>query len=218
MIVAIKQSQHSEYEDVLSQMFQTRKKVFCDSLHWDIPHQDDAERDAYDDMAPVYLVWCDRHRSRHYASVRLMPTTGPTLLRDVFSATFDGVQGVLGPGIWEGTRMCVDEAPLQRDFPDLAKGRAFSLLLTALCEFGLAEGIQTLVSNYEPPFGRIYARAGLRLHEVGRAHGFGRWPVCCGVFTVSNSVLMSMRATLGINRAVYSGEQPAAPLALLCAA
>jgi N-acyl-L-homoserine lactone synthetase len=206
MIISIQTFERPQYRDVLLQMFQTRKRVFFDTLNWDVGIEGDKEVDAYDDLNPVYLVWCDRERSRHYGSVRLMPTTGPTLLHDVFGRTFPDAAALTAPGIWEGTRMCLDERALSNDYHDMPAGRAFSLLLVALCEFALSHDIHTLISNYEPHFKRIYTRAGARLHELGRADGFGRSPVCCGAFEVSPDVLSGMRARLGLSEPVYGGD------------
>ena len=211
MIISIQTFERTHYRDVLTQMFQTRKRVFFDTLHWDVGVEGDREVDAYDDLNPVYLVWCDKARSRHYGSIRLMPTTGPTLLHDVFGRTFPDAAALTAPGIWEGTRMCLDERALRHDYPDMPTGRAFSVLLVALCEFALAHNIHTLISNYEPHFKRIYTRAGARVHELGRADGFGRYPVCCGAFEVSSEVLTGMRARLGLSEPVYGSDDNFAP-------
>ncbi|MDB5614946.1 MAG: Acyl-homoserine-lactone synthase [Devosia sp.] len=219
MIVSIQTFEHRAYSDVILQMFQARKKVFFDTLQWDVSVQGECERDQYDEMDPVYLVWCDQGRSRHYGSMRLMPTTGPTLLHDVFRCTFPDAASLAAPGIWEGTRMCLDEAALAADYPQIAPGRAFSLLLVALCEFALEHGIHTLVSNYEPHVKRLYSRAGARVHELGRAEGFGRSPVCCGAFEISLDVLTTMREKLAVAGPIYRRPGKAPPaISTFCAA
>ncbi|WMT92558.1 acyl-homoserine-lactone synthase [Pelagibacterium sp. H642] len=203
MIVSVHSHQHNQYSLVLSQMFMARKRIFWDMLGWDVTVEGEYERDQYDEMGPVYLIWCDRALTRHYGSMRLMPTTGPTLLYDVFRHTFPDAANLSAPGIWEGTRMCIDEASLAADYPEIAPGHAFSLLLVALCEFGLENGIHTMISNYEPQIRRLYTRAGATVHELGRADGFGRHPVCCGAFEVSANVLSSMRARLDLSAPLY---------------
>lgn len=208
MIVAIQAHNSQHYSAIMRQMFETRKKVFFDTLQWEVSVEGNEERDRYDDMDPVYLVWCDRERTRHYGSMRLMPTTGPTLLHDVFGTTFPDAAALSAPGIWEGTRMCMDEEMLAQDFPHIPARHAFCLLLVALCEFCLDHGIHTMISNYEPHLARLYRRAGARLHELGRADGFGRLPVCCGAFEVSQDVLQAMRAALGLTFPLYNAERP----------
>ena len=208
MIVAVQAHNSGQYPAIMRQMFETRKKVFFDTLHWDVSVDGNEERDRYDDMGPVYLIWCNHDRTRHFGSMRLMPTTGPTLLHDVFSSTFPDAAALSAPGIWEGTRMCLDEDALAQNFPHMPPRHAFCLLLVALCEFCLDHGIHTMVSNYEPHLARLYRRAGARLHELGRADGFGRLPVCCGAFEVSDDVLRSMRTALGLFFPLYNTERP----------
>lgn len=65
-----------------------------------------------------------------------MPTTGPTLLYDVFWERFPDAGDLVGPGIREGMRMYIDEDAIGRDFPDMRPDRAFCLLLLALCQAG----------------------------------------------------------------------------------
>lgn len=202
MFIVVQEHQYKTYAKLLKQSFRLRKQVFFDRLGWDVSVDGDLERDAYDDLGPAYLMWCNDAADILYGTVRLMPTTGPTLLFDVFRSTFPDV-ALSAPGIWEGTRMCIDEASIQRYHPGISSARAFSLLLLALCECGLDHGIHTLVSNYEPHFRRIYQRAGLPVTEVGRADGYGRFPVCCGVFDVTEEVRQTMRRALNVTGSLY---------------
>ena len=208
MFVIIQAHEYQKYAFILDQMFRLRKKVFADILGWNVPVIGPFERDSYDSLCPAYLVWCDETRTRLYGGMRLMPTTGPTLLYDVFRATFPQAANLVAPGIWEGTRMCIDEEAISADFPDVDAGRAFSMLLLALCECALDHGIHTMISNYEPHLKRVYKRAGAEVEELGRADGYGKYPVCCGAFEVSEHVLTRMRASLGIDTPLYTRYVP----------
>ncbi len=99
--------------------------------------------------------------------------------------------------------MCIDEEALKRDLPSLSLGNAFSLLLLALCEVALDNGIHTLVSNYEPRMRRIYRRASASFEELGCGEGFGRFSVCCGVFEVSSRVHFQMRQKINCTAPLY---------------
>lgn len=109
--------------------------------------------------------------------------------------------------------MCIDERALRQDHPDLSAGQAFSHLLVALCECSLHHGIHTMISNYEPQMRRIYKRAGAVVQELGRAEGYGKYPVCCGAFEVSHRVLGAMRAKLNLSTPLYRRPLHSAPLA-----
>lgn len=203
MFLAIQAHQYDMYRHLIDDMFQLRKKVFVDEARWTIPHRNGRETDRYDTLNPVYLIWCNSERTRLYGSIRLMPTTGPTLLYDTFRETFPGDVCLAAPGVWEGTRLCINKNNLAEDHPNIQPLRAFGLLLLALGECALAHGIHTMVTNYEPHVSRIYARTGLATHEIGRADGYGRFPVCCGVFEVSETVVNAMRMKLGVGLPLY---------------
>ena len=204
MFIVVKAQQYSLYGALIDQAYRLRKRVFHDRLGWSVAIDGDYERDKYDALCPDYLMWCDGQANHLYGTLRLMPTTGPTLLFDVFRSTFAGTD-LTASGICEGTRMCIDENALARDHPDINRSRAFGLLLLALCECGLANDIQTFVSNYEPPMARVYHRSGLAIRELGRADGFGKRAVCCGRFDVSDEVRVRMQQALGVKTPVYSG-------------
>ena len=43
----------------MDEMFRLRARVFHDRLRWEVQAADGKERDKYDDMAPVYLIYTD---------------------------------------------------------------------------------------------------------------------------------------------------------------
>lgn len=213
MFFTIEAHEYSRHAALLDQMFELRKRVFADQLKWDVTIVGGREVDAYDALHPAYLVWCDEEQKSLYGAMRLMPTTGPTLLYDVFRRTFPGSIDLVSPGIWEGTRMCLDAERIDADLPGVDPGRAFSLLLLALCECAMVHGIHTMISNYEPHMARVYRRAGAEVDELGRADGYGLRPVCCGAFEVSERVLDRMRVSLGLEQPLYQKRVPARSVA-----
>lgn len=206
MFFCIQENEYSRHAHLLTDMHRLRKRVFFDQLGWSVIVDGDVERDCYDDVGPVYLVWTDDAAKTLYGSVRLMPTTGPSLLFDVFGRTIPDDVNLVAPGIWEATRMCFDEVAIGTDMPEMTLSNAASVMLVAMCECGLTNGIHTMVSNYEPPMKRVYARTGAVFEEIGRADGFGRMPVCCGLFEISEPVLARMRKVAGLTDAIYTQQ------------
>ncbi|WP_136444092.1 acyl-homoserine-lactone synthase [Pacificoceanicola onchidii] len=193
MYISIQPHQHTENADLLTAFYRLRKCVFFDQLEWDVPVDGDIERDEYDDIGATYLIWCSDDRQTIYGGLRLLPTSGPTLLHDVFYATHGNNPGLARPDVWEGTRMCVNEAALNRDMPGLAPADAFNTLFVALCEMAVGLGISRLVSNFEASMSRVYRRAGLKFDTHGSAHEYGRRPVYCASFEVSEDILDDLR-------------------------
>lgn len=196
MFFTIQPHEISTNIDLVIAIFKLRKKVFADQLNWEVPVDGELEYDAYDTLDASYLVWCSSDRKTLYGCVRLMSTEKPTLLHDVFGATHGFSDALKAPDVWEGTRMCVDEEALARDMPEIDAGRAFRMLLLALCEAALHHGIAKLVSNFEPMMSRVYRKAGLSYELLGKAGGYGLRPVCCATFDVSKSVLAGMRTAM----------------------
>lgn len=88
-------------------MFRDRKRIFVDWLKWDIPVVDGVyEMDRFDDASALYLIDEGLGAQPHLGSVRLLPTSGPHLLGDIFPQLAED-----GPprrdDVWEITRLCV---------------------------------------------------------------------------------------------------------------
>jgi N-acyl-L-homoserine lactone synthetase len=84
MILSIEPHEHVKYSELLHDMFVARKEVFCDRLGWNVTLRGGEERDRYDDMDSLYILAVDAQRKAALGSLRLLPTTGPTMLKDIF--------------------------------------------------------------------------------------------------------------------------------------
>jgi acyl homoserine lactone synthase len=163
-------------------------------LKWDVTVKDGMERDRFDDEGPVYLIYTDKAQRQVKGSLRLLPTTGPTLLADFFSDTLPDAARLTSPSIWECTRFCLDERLLDngsRDEMVFASG----VLFAGLGEIGLQSGIQSILGNFDAAMYRLYRRVGCEVDILGITHRFGR-PVYLGLFPVSWPILNRVKAKL----------------------
>ena len=207
MFTTIQPHQTAQNKDLLINAMKLRKQVFADQLNWDVPVQNKLEYDIYDTMGASYVVWCSEDRETMYGMTRLMVTTGPTLVHDVFHATHANSNTDLkADDVWEGTRMCIDEAAIKRDF-GLDASQAFSRLFLGLAEASHALGIRKLVSNFEACMSRVYRRAGLSYELHGKADGYGAKPVFCASFDVSAAVIAQMRSKIGIHFPLFRAPE-----------
>ncbi|HVE04311.1 MAG TPA: acyl-homoserine-lactone synthase [Rhizomicrobium sp.] len=135
MVNLITAHNRAKFRAPLEAMHRDRKKVFVDALKWDVPVVDGQyEIDQFDTDEAIYLVALAPESQRHLGSVRLLPSTGPHLLSEVFPFLCE--KGVpVGDDIYEITRLCT--APARDIEPKLIRRR----LATAMCEFGLLYGI-----------------------------------------------------------------------------
>ena len=84
MLKLIEGSRASLFPMEMDAMFRNRALTFSERLGWDVTVKDGYERDEFDDANPLYLVSVDPNTNEYWGSLRLLPTTGPNMLRDVF--------------------------------------------------------------------------------------------------------------------------------------
>lgn len=186
---------HPELSD---QMFRMRARVFKDRLRWDVDVENGRERDAYDSMDPLYVLSVDECSSRLRGSVRILPTTGPHMMRDVFNDFFDDPLHIESPLIWECTRFAVDPEP-GTELTTAGLNLATSELLLGILDAAAAAGVTQILGVSETPMLRIYRRSGWMPEIVGRAHPQGSVPIFAGLWDVTPEARLTVaaRARLG---------------------
>jgi acyl-homoserine lactone synthase len=142
-------------------MFAARKRVFVDLLGWEVPVVDGRyEVDQFDDEHAEYLVVADSE-GRHLASTRLLETTRPHILGDLFPELCAG-DVPRGAKVREITRFCLDPA-----VGALARREARNVLVSALVEHALANGIHTYTGVAEIAWLQQILAFGWRCRPLG---------------------------------------------------
>jgi acyl homoserine lactone synthase len=174
----------------LHQMHRIRKAVFKDRLGWDVAVSGELEVDEYDALGPSYLLSIDRYGTLN-GCVRLLPTTGPNMLRDIFPSFVTNAAVPRGERVWEASRFAVSgntsaaEAGLSQTTYDL---------LIGVLKFGLSKGISTIVCVVDVRMERILRRAGWQLERLGPAHRIGNTIAMAGQLDVSAQILRELEA------------------------
>lgn len=118
-------------------MFADRKRLFVDLLGWDVPvvggHY---EIDTYDGEHAIYVIALDE-MGTHIGSMRLLPTTGPHLLADLFAYLCEG-EIPHGIAVREITRLCL---PVRLGSAGRLSVR--NALIAAMVDHALADGIRS---------------------------------------------------------------------------
>ena len=109
MIQLITPDRYGAFLGELAEMHRLRYRVFKERLGWDVEVSGDMEIDEFDACRPAYLLQTD-DEDRIQGCVRLLPTTGPTMLRDTFPLLLDGQPAPASDTIWESSRFGVDLA------------------------------------------------------------------------------------------------------------
>ena len=194
MLVVVEENNAGEYRELLDAMFRLRARVFHDRLKWDVAVTDGKERDRYDDEGPVYIVYTDEEQKQVKGSLRLLPTTGPTLVSEFFSDTMPAAAQLSAPSIWECTRFCLDETLLDNG-SRAEMAFASGVLFAGLGEIALRSGIKSIIGNFDAGMYRLYRRIGCEVDVLGVTTRFER-PVYLGLFPVSRPILDIVRARL----------------------
>jgi N-acyl-L-homoserine lactone synthetase len=204
MILVIQPRDADKHPKLMEDMYRLRARVFFDKLKWDVQVVDGMERDEYDGESPVYIILTDSNAQTVHGSLRILPTTGPTLLANIFLDTLPDAVYLSSPAIWECTRLCIDDKVVG-DRPE-AMLLASGILLEALGEVALKAGIETILGVFDPVMLRVYRRIGCEVEVLGCTRRFAR-PVYLGSFRVSEQILERIKS-----RRLKSGVLDAASL------
>ncbi len=152
---------------LLDRMYKLRHTVFAERLRWTSLNNSQREIDLYDVINPVYLI-CRDPAGEVVGCWRLLPTTGPYMLRDIFAHLLWGAPPPEQPDIWEISRFAID--PQWRDYDSLgAVGSVVGQMLLYLFDFSEANGITRIIAASDIRFDRILKRAGLKTTHYGPA-------------------------------------------------
>lgn len=184
----------TDWPVLAEKMFRLRAQVFGEELQW-VETKGDLEIDRYDALNPVYVMHTDPSGEHLYACGRLMPTSGPTLLADVFGETVPDID-FAAPHVWEITRLCVDDALLRAHGRSAERMDILRGMHVAALEFGLGAGVETYLANFDPLRHRMWRRMGVTFEVIGRCDAFSV-PVLLGITEVSEAVLSEARKRLG---------------------
>ena len=157
---------------LLDSMFRLRHHVFHDRLGWQVRSEGGREHDWHDLFGPYYLVARDGSGGKDAVGCwRMLPTTGPNMLRDVFPQLLDGAPAPVGARIWEISRFAVAAG-------HSGSGCGFSELpaemLRAMLRFGVAQGFESIVGVTSAAIERMLWRLGFTVERLGRPQRIGK--------------------------------------------
>lgn len=181
-------------------MFRLRYRVFRERLNWDVQTRNGMEMDRFDDLDPLYFMAFD-HVNRLVGTWRMLPTTGPYMLRDVFPVLLDGMPAPHHPKIWEGSRFAVECEYAGRSSL-AALNRTTAEIFCAVVEFCIANEFDEVVTVYDDRIGRLLPRLGCRPTWQSQQIRIGNTVTMAGRFDANPAVLCHMREINGINGTV----------------
>jgi acyl homoserine lactone synthase len=182
-------SELDRFPGLKATMFKDRAQQFKQRLGWEVAVDENGEeRDEYDAMNPLYVIW-ERADGTHGGSMRFLPTTGRTMVNDHFSHLTDGVH-IESPFIWECTRFCLA--------PDAGREVAAGLVLGA-GEIMKRFHLEHFVGVFDPRMERIYRMYGVEPMVKGTA-GEGRDRIAVGLWEMQEAAWPKTLTRVGVDR------------------
>ena len=189
MLLCLRRDELDARPNLRDQMFEHRRKEFYERLGWDlkIDHLG-REIDEYDALNPLYVILTDQD-GNHLASVRLLPTTGRTMIGEVFSDVIDPEEYVSNHA-WEVTRVFV----AKRDKNAVRKAAA---LFWGGCHMSLDVGLRSVVSITPKLMTRVFAACGWQGEVLQTGRDVQGSEICACRWPVNHDVLQMLKRRAG---------------------
>ena len=196
MMQLIVRDHYGDFSGEIAEMHRLRYRVFKGRLDWEVQVSGDMEIDEFDALSPAYLLQRAAD-GRVHGCVRLLPTTGPTMLRDAFPILLDGTCAPASSAIWESSRFALD---VPTDAPKAAHGIATATyeLFAGLIEFGLSRNLTEIVTVTDARMERILRRIGWPLRRIGSPRALGNTLALAGFVEISAASLTRIRNAGGL--------------------
>ncbi|WP_299043678.1 acyl-homoserine-lactone synthase [uncultured Tateyamaria sp.] len=167
-------------------MFRDRADQFKTRLGWDVQvDKDGYERDEYDDLNPLYVIWEEPDGS-HGGSMRFLPTTGRTMVNEHFGDLISGP--ITSPVIWECTRFCLTRG---------AGSHVAAALMLGGGEIMQNFGVEHFVGVFDARMVRIYRMIGSSPDVLGST-GTGRDRISVGLWHFDDTAAARVAERAGV--------------------
>lgn len=157
--------------------------VEVDELGWEIDRFDTQE------VNPLYLVSVD-DAGAYRGSLRLLPTTGPNMLRDVFPQLLEPGQTVESATIWESSRIT---AKTPEAFPELIAG---------IAEVGVKAGLTMVVTVVDQRVKRMLRALHCPFDVIGSPCKIGG--IMCYALAIIDTEMTDLRRRAGLTGPVLA--------------
>ncbi len=151
-----------EFERAVAQY---RHKIFIERLGWQLPVKDGLERDQFDRPDTIYVV-ARNETGSICGCARLLPTTRPYLLGEIFPQLMNGLAVPNSHEIWELSRFAAADVSDTQISPQGASQQSQNLLAAAVAT-AAAQGATRLITVSPLGVERLLHRMGVHAHRAG---------------------------------------------------
>jgi acyl-homoserine lactone synthase len=204
MAILITKQNLSRHTETLEKVYRFRHRFFVDHKKWTtLVKADEREIDEFDTPEAVHIVGFDE--SGDIATyTRLLPTTGPHLLSDVYPEILQGNPEPTGPDVWEWTRAAIN--PFKRDSGKGAsqiKGEFYA----AVIETCLHLGIRALLVEAHPGLVTSAIEVGFHTRPLALPTEYRGEPVVPFFCEITERTLPRTQEVFGLSSPVLRVEE-----------
>ena len=207
VIYLVDRRNRAAFSAQLEEMYRQRHEVYVEKRGWKaLAKPDRREVDQFDNEDAVYLMKI-ADDGEVLGAVRLIDTTKPHLMRDVFSHIVTLAPIPNDPRIYEMTRCYVSNSITDR----AQKAQYAGEIMAAMEEYGLARGLTyySVVSDlYFVPFMTVIGEG---VKQLGEQFNYGEGTCIAMMFPVNERGLKICRRARGLDDSgvlVYSDTPP----------
>jgi acyl homoserine lactone synthase len=162
------------HPDIEQSLARFRYRIFVEKMKWSLPGTGGKERDQFDRPDTVYVIARDASGAICGCG-RLLPTTGPYLLQQVFPGLMGEIQLPSEPDVWELSRFAIDNRD-RRLTSDQAWAHTCQLV-GSVVECAIALGARRLIAFSHIGNERLLRRMGVRVNRIGPTQWIDSQPV-----------------------------------------
>jgi acyl homoserine lactone synthase len=150
--------------DIALAIAQYRHKIFIERLGWSLPVENGIERDQFDRTDTVYVI-ARNAQDEICGCARLLPTTRPYLLSEVFPHLLSGLPMPSNHEIWELSRFAAANVSTNTEDPETSAANTRRLLAAAVAS-AARYGAKRLITVSPLGIERLLNRMGVHAHRA----------------------------------------------------
>ena len=183
---------------LLFDMHRLRKRVFADRMKWPVTIvSNDLEIDQFDLPETVYLL-CLNKDGKVVGNWRLLATTGPTMIRDVWPEFLFTLPMPTDQFVWEASRFAVESNTEEPEERVRQLNEFTAELFCALTELSILCGIREIYTLYDMRIARLLKRLDCEPVYVSEKRKIGDYLVQTGVFRTDADMLSRIQKKTGL--------------------
>jgi acyl homoserine lactone synthase len=209
MIFVIDGLNEHRFPELMTEVFRLRARVFKNRLDWDVKVVNGCEIDAFDKLNPAHVVSID-DEGHVVGCMRLLQTTGPHMLSDVFPELMDGEPPLRSSTIWEATRFCVDTERLSGGRTRNSISYVTSEVMLGAFEYARKAGVTDAVAVIDPIMDRVLKRSANAPYDyLGSPKSMGKVTALAALMDCSSERIKAIRDFAGITGDIFASEEAA---------